>query len=1247
MRLTARWSLVVLLTFWSSLSWNSLRGTAVAAEPPDWENEQVFERNTEPPCTAALIYPTAEAAVAGKRDTNPWYQSLNGAWKFRWSPDPDQRPSDFFQPDFDVSGWRDIPVPSSWQRQGYDTAVYTNIPYPFQVDPPRVMGTPPRNFTNFTSRNPVGSYRRSFELPGDWQGRNVFLQFDGVDSAFYVWVNGQLVGYNEDSRTTALFNVTSHVRPGANDVSVEVYRYSDGSYLEDQDYWRLSGIYRDVFLWSAPDLHIRDFFVRTDLDKDYRDATLAVELEAVNYSKALAKGTVELKLLDAAGTVVAQSKADAFSVDAKQNLALRTDTISVPNPAKWTAETPNLYTLVLTLISSEGQVLEACTHRIGFRKIEIRDGNFLVNGQRVYLKGVNRHEHDPVTGHVVSTESMVRDICLMKQLNVNAVRTSHYPNDVRWYNLCDEYGLYVIDEANIESHGMGYGRESLAKDPRWKAAHLHRIRRMVERDKNHPSIIIWSLGNEAGNGVNFEACYDWIKQRDPSRPVQYERAELADNTDIYCPMYAPIEHILEYASKPQRRPLIQCEYAHAMGNSVGNLQDYWDAIEGHPYLQGGFIWDWVDQGLLENVPKGYQLTDLAQADRQAIVRGRRVDGGILGPVTLSNDHGLDLTGPLTLEAVVKGSQHSTYCPLISKGDHQYLLRYNNQGIDFVVYQDQWVSARAEFSKLKLSDDWNRITAVYDGQNLLIYLNGQEVARRAVTGSLSSSPFPVNIGRNSEITNRVCQRPLQEARIYSRALTPAEVADPAQRDASGLELHLDFTRLSPDRVPLGRGETFFAYGGDFGDQPNDGNFCLNGVVHADRRLNPHAYEVKKVYQSVKVEPQDLAAGTLHVRNKYFFTNLNQYTASWILRRDGQEVVSGTLGQLDIAPQSTEVLTIPLPEMTAPGEYMLTVSFALPAETRWAAKGHCIAWDQMTVKVVPTADSVRPTGSGVLELITQDAQFVVEGKDFRVAVNRQTGAIDSYRAGDLDLLAAPLVPNFWKVPNDNQYRSSYIRDVAPWREAAADRQVKEVTATKSDDCVTIQAAMTLPVGEAPYTAEYVIRPDGSITVTCRYTPTAANVPLLPKFGMTTSVPAAFEQATWYGRGPQETYWDRKTGGEIAIHKATVEEMLFPYVRSQDNANRTDVRWMTLADASGHGLRVSCEGQPICFAVWPYTMQDLEQATHDYDLPRRDTCVLNIDHLIHGVGGDNSWGALTHPQYTLPGNKPYEYSFKLEPL
>jgi len=1232
-----------------ALAFCVVSGGLQAAEvtAPDWENEQVVGRNKEPGRATALPYPDRGRAIQATREATPYFQSLDGSWRFHWVPHPDQRPVDFYKPDFDVSGWKTIPVPSNWQCQGYGTPLYTNITYPFKADPPRVMGEPPADYTNFKDRNPVGSYRRTFEVPAEWKGRQVFLQFDGVDSAFYVWINGRQVGYSEDSRTPAVFNVTRYLQQGENVLAVEVYRYSDGSYLEDQDFWRLSGIYRNVYLWSTADLHIRDFFVHTDLDDQYRDAQLRVEVDVKNFAERPQAFTVEAELLDAAGKTVFQGLA-ANGDAAAGGAAAVTLNQPVANPAKWSAEQPNLYRLLLTLKDAGGKVVEVTTCNVGFRRVEIKDRVLLVNGQRVYLKGVNRHEHDPVDGHTVSVDSMIQDIHLMKNLNVNAVRTCHYPDDPQWYDLCDRLGLYVIDEANIESHGMGYGKESLAKDPAWKEAHLDRTRRMVERDKNHPSVIIWSLGNEAGNGENFYATYDWIKQRDASRPVQYERAGLERNTDIYCPMYATIEHMVDFAKKNPDRPLIQCEYAHAMGNSVGNLQDYWDAIEAYPALQGGFIWDWVDQGLLVDVPKGHKIVDIRNPQLTGVVLGTvDAEAGVTGAVAMDNDPRLNLTGPLTLEVVFRGNRAGAFNPLISKGDHQYLLRLDGNGINFTLHQGDWQGLIVSYQHAQLADGWNRVTAVYDGDRMLLYVNGRQAGEKSLTGAIDAGEYPVNIGRNSEIPSRVSALPIREARIYNRPLSTQEIAQPENRGNEGLILDLDLRRVTNQTVSLGRGDKYFAYGGDFGDRPNDGNFCCNGVVHPDRTPHPHAWEVKKVYQNIKVHAADLAAGKVRVQNKYFFTNLNEFEAEWLLRCDGHEVQSGSLGRLDVPPQASQEVVVPLekPDRDA-GEYLLTVSFALAAARPWAGKGHVVAWDQFEMpwkKAVPTESA---TGKTPPDLKTADGKLLVSGDGWTAAIDKASGELISYQVGGVELLAAPIVPSFWKAPNDNQMRSRYMQQTQPWRTAAGGRKLLSLDNTTSGGVVQVTARYQLPVGDAEYQIVYRFARDGHVGVEAAYTPGAGKSMLLPRFGITWTMPQSYGRVAWYGRGPHETYWDRQTGGEIAIYESTVDEMVFPYVRSQDTGNRCDVRWMTLTNEKGCGVRIVGD-MPLSASAWPFTIADVEAAAHPYELPRRDFNTVFVDFRLHGVGGDNSWGALTHPQYTLPGDKPYRFGFRIEPL
>ena len=556
---------------------------------PDWDNLDVLRVGTLGPRASFFAYPSAELAAARDPAPSPWYQSLNGDWKFQWSPNPGARPGDFFQPGFNDSAWPVLPVPSNWQVHGHGVPIYVNVSYPFSpANPPNI----PHN------DNPVGSYRRTFQVPPSWHCRKTHLHFAGVSSAFYVWVNGQKVGYAQGSRTPAEFDISPYLQMGDNQLAVEVYRYSDGAYLEDQDFWRLSGIYRDVYLISRGNEHVQDVWIRTDLDAAYQNARLQVD---VTFNTVPQPGTVvESTLYDALGGVVDQHGGPAVG----PSLSFER---SIAAPALWSAEIPNLYTLLLTLKDAQGASVEFIPLYVGFREVEWQDGRLRVNGQALRIAGVNRHEHDPDRGHAVTRDSMVQDILLMKRSNVNAVRTSHYPNDPLWYELCDRYGLWLVDEANIESHGIGYdpGR-SLANNPAWKEAHMGRTVRMVERDKNHPSVIVWSLGNEAGDGVNTEATSNWIHGRDPTRPVQYERAGGRPHTDFVVPMYSSVGSIESHAKGGDGRSLIMCEYSHAMGNSNGNLFKYWDVIDRYPKLQGGFIWDWVDQGLRKAIPPEHQ-----------------------------------------------------------------------------------------------------------------------------------------------------------------------------------------------------------------------------------------------------------------------------------------------------------------------------------------------------------------------------------------------------------------------------------------------------------------------------------------------------------------------------------------------------------------------------------------------------------------------------------------------------------------
>jgi beta-galactosidase len=1152
--------------------------TPAFAAAPDWENEQVLHINTEPPRATFVPFATVEQALNGDFTSSPFYFSLNGAWKFHWVGNPGERPTNFFETSFDDSAWTNIDVPSNWEMKGCGTPIYLGSGYPFKIDPPRVTGEPPTNWTAFTQRDPVGSYRKTFELPKNWDGRRVFVCFDGVDSAFYLWVNGTRIGFSKDSRTPAEFDLTDFVKPGANQIAVEVYRWSDGSYLEDQDMWRMSGIFRPVYLYSTAAARIRDFTVRTDLDSDYRDATLQIKPELAAKNLSLSNWTVRAQLFDAEKKNVwiqtdmlpDRSNSDFLAPrgtnepKARERNRLLVDKppsiqavvfpagekwvtlfkvqkelshdaaeilnpdfsakilddrmpqrgepkfvwleTKVINPAKWTAETPNLYTLVLTLNDENGNVIEANSCRIGFRKIEIRDGQFLVNGQPVRLRGVNRHEIDPDTGYTMTDERMVQDITLMKQANINAVRTCHYPDDPRWYELCDRYGLYVLDEANICTHGT---RGFLANDPRWTGAFLDRAQRMAERDKNHPSVIIWSMANESGYGPNFAVISGWLHEFDPTRPVHYEGAQNEKDTpntvDIIGRFYPRLttetyaksddpwnlrwDKLLQIARRTNdNRPVLATEYAHAMGNAVGNLQEYWNEIYSNPRMLGGFIWEWCDQGLHK------QTTD--------------------------------------------------------------------------------------------------------------------------------------------------------------------------------------------------GKTFTALGGDFGDVPNHGGFCIKGLVSAEREIFPKYWEVKKVYQLVAVEPVNLKPGnvTVKITNRNSFLNLSEYEAHWsVTSSDGEIIQSGVLKPMDCAPGKSCEVKIPVgapvsdaarfnkqshhvgSETGVPSndEFWLRVSFHAKTDSLWAKAGYEIAWQQLKLAAKPTVKAdVAATGPGALRQLSlaEDGDAVkIDGTNFSISFNRTAGTLTSLKVDGRELLApvwssafrrpgaaklpeggtpnnesAGPILQLFRAPTDNDkgFGKWLARD---WREVGLTNLVRRVDSfdiaeTKSHE-VEIKTVVTSSAGSGDYKLKttWTVHGDGSVDMDSQFEP-IGTLPLLPRIGMVMRLAKDFENVRWFGRGPWENYADRKESADMGVWKRTVSEQYVPYVRPQENGNKEDVRWLELTGASGSGLKISAEANPFSFSALHFTAEDLSSARHNFELKPRPEIILSLDAKVCGLG-NSSCGPGVLEKFSVP--------------
>ncbi len=1015
--------------------------------PAELENPHVFNENKTPPHATLFPYDKAEKVITNNPADSPWYLLLNGTWKFKWTGNPKNRPMDFYRPDRDVSGWDDIPVPSNWELEGYGIPIYVNHLYAWTThpNPPHVPH----------DHNPVGSYRRNFEIPQNWDGREIFIHFGAVKSAMFIWVNGQRVGYSQGSKTPAEWDITKYVKPGKNILAVQVFRWSDGSFLECQDFWRISGIERDVYLYATPKVHLRDLFAHATLTNHYKDGLLTVKTEIRNY--AIRKETnvkeVTLSLIAKNGKHMAflQQPVD-INHKGKQFVTFQK---AISSPAKWSAETPNLYHLIITLKDDKGNTTEATGCDIGFRTSEIKNGQLLVNGQPVLIKGVDRHEHDQYKGHVVSEKTMLEDIRMMKRNNINAVRTSHYPNDPKWYQLCDRYGIYLVDEANIESHGMGYRPDrTLGNKPEWIDAHLDRTKRMVERDKNHPSVIIWSLGNEAGNGVCFYATYDWIKQRDTSRPVQYERAQLDYNTDIYCPMYARIGHLAKYAETHHNRPLIMCEYAHAMGNSTGNFKDYWDVIRKYDNLQGGFIWDWVDQGIVKK---------------------------------------------------------------------------NNKG-----------------------------------------------------------------------------------------------------------------------------EEFWAYGGDFGpkDVPSDQNFCINGLVNPDRSPHPGLTEVKKVYQNILISPVDAEKGKIKLRNENFFRNASYLTMKWELTKDGKSIAQGQTNDLNIPPQSTREYALGLPAIKpqAGSSYFLNIYLVTKNKEPLIPTGFERAKEQVPLKIQVHGSLANTRAMAPLKTEETDSRYIIQGNHFKATVNKKNGTLENLVYNGKEILQGGPVPAFWRGPTDNDFGAHFNRKLGIWRYAGKNRKLKEITLEKgTGQKVTIHTIYELPDVYSTYNLDYTIFGDGTILVSNHFMPGDSALPDLPRYGMDMQMPGNYSAVTWFGRGPQENYCDRKTGAFVGLYRSIVDSLFFSYISPQETGTRTDTRWIAIRDKEGNGLLFV--GMPLLsWSALYYTEEDLTQPSrgsiHPYQLHKEDFVNVHLDLKQMGVGGDNSWGAMPHPRYMIPAQK-YGYSYLIRPL
>mgnify|MGYP000846718659 FL=1 len=1013
----------------------------------DWENPGITGYGREIP--RALWEP----------DDEKLRLSLNGDWAFRWAMGENARPKGFFKPEYNVSGWDRLPVPSVWQLHGYGKPYYLAFSYPPALSVKR-KHVPEIN----PEKNEFGCYRRSFTLPSAFEGKEVFLRFGGAKSALTVWLNGEKLGFTKGSMEPVEFDVTPHLKHGENVVAAEVARYSDGTYLEDQDMWFFSGIFRGVCLTAEPKAFLRDIFVRTVPDAGYKDWHLEADVYLSNRTSARQGLAVELVLRGAGGEEAGRFSSEA-AVDAggEATVSFRE---TVLGPLLWSAETPDLYFLGAVLKNADGTVFEQKNIWFGFRSVEVRDEKLLINGRPILLCGVNRHDFDPDSGWAMPPEELRRDLLLMKQANINAVRTSHYPDNPLFYDLCDQYGLYVMDEADLESHGVR--KQGIpGSRPEWAAACIDRMTRMVLRDRNHPSVILWSLGNEAGFGSNFRKMKQAALVLDSTRPFHYEGDRDLSVSDVFSLMYPSFKTLekighheelkVSFAEKlkngltsdckpfqPEQyrgKPVILCEYAHAMGNSLGNFQEYMDAFERLPNLAGGFIWDFVDQAIRRKTPEGIR----------------------------------------------------------------------------------WL-----------------------------------------------------------------------------------------------------------------------YGGDFGEEVSSQNFCADGIVAADRTPHPAYYEVKKVYQRVRVFPVDLQEGRVRIENRYVFSSLSGFVMLWQLTENGRAVDQQIQRPPELGPgESCEVcLPYRFHGFRRDAEYHLTVFFLVKHDMPWCRKGFPLAFEQLPFprkKSIPELSPGKP-----VHLEKTGSEIRISGEGFRASVSRKDGCLTSLNYGFGELLRTPLHPNWWRALTDNdrnyanfssKWEKFFTYPSLRWRTAEQKRRTLSVAARLEQGTAAVTVVQRARLFRGTITTVYQFDGCGNILLSQRVLPKADMV----RLGITFAVPRSFCHITWFGRGPQENYWDRKAGAPVGIYTMPAEQLGHRYLRPQENGLRSDVRWFTAVDDSGNGLRIS--GELFSFSIWPYSQEDLQAASHLSELPERDCLTVNADAVQRGVGGDSPGLAHIHSQYKIHKKQVHE--------
>lgn len=1041
--------------------------TIQAQIPKEIQDPAVTAVNKLPARTSIWPSPDIQNAQSSDYDHSPWLLSLNGKWFFNWSPDPQSRPVDFINPNFSYKNWKQIDVPSTIERQGFGIPLYTNSVYPFKANPPYVMDEPDKKFTTYKQRNPVGSYCRTFRVPKQWKGMQIILHLAGSSSGTFVWVNGKKVGYSQDSRLPAEFLLNDYLKDGENYLAIETYKYCDGSYLEDQDYWRLSGIFRDVFIRAVPETTLWDIYAQPIVNISNQKGAIQLHYTPANLGKE-SKKDLSVKL-------TVQTK-DNKQVLASKNYPLTdfTDTfgkevelpkLPVGTVELWSDDHPIQYKVIVEL-KNKNRTIEVYQIPVAFRQLIVEGNTIKMNGKKIKVRGVNRHEFSPNQGWYITKDEMIKDIKLMKQANINFVRNSHYPTDPRWYELCDEYGLMVMDEANVESHGLSYHRRILPGDkPEWSKACVERMKRMVIRDRQHPSVIMWSLGNEAGYGNAFMDMRNATLQLDPEkRLIQYADMNLA--ADIDSQTYPPIawleDHLKgkalrkgehgestneeQHGKYPSGKPFLLNEYSHAMGNSLGNFKDYWDLFYANDMLIGGFVWDWVDQSLWKN-PQNPQ----------------------------------------------------------------------------------------------------------DG---------------------------------------------------------------------------------------------FVYGGDFGDFPNNNNFCINGIIGSDRKPHPHYYELKKVYQPVRFTLKQNSPLKITIKNYQQSRNLNELDWEYKLTTNGRVTSKGKLSPISIGPMEEKALTLPNSiHIDNDKEQALSIRLKLKGSEKWADKGHIVAWEQWILsEKIP--QNIKSKGKYPLKASENKDELLITGKDFKVMFNRQNGLLSRYILKGNDIINQPVTFNFWRALTDNDLGWKVNKKLGIWEQEADNFELTNWNFNQqADKSYLITGEYLFKSTKSKAVVEQQIFPDGKIAFRVDIK-IPNDMPNIPRIGLQFQLAKDYQNIDWYGRGPHENYIDRESSAALGIYHSSIPKWITPYVRPQENANRCDIRWIRFSNPQNEGVLFTAIQKPFECSAWPYTQKTLSESKHDFELKQKECInnVINIDCAQMGVGGDNSWGHPIMKQYQLNARN-YKYEFTLQ--